>query len=365
MTMHICFLAPANSIHSFRWVKYFVDRGYRITWISLHEKEGESLEGVRYEFLRKTMNPLSVWRLAAKARRMIRDAKPDVLHVHSAVMYGLVGALSGFHPMILTPWGSDILSHQNSLVRKPMIRFMLDRADLITTDADHMMRVMETLGGDKKKMHLVYFGIDTQRFRPLPKDPGLKENLGTVDAPAIFSLRNFIPLYDVESLVRAVPHVLREVPRAKFIIAGSGPQKEMFESLARSLGVSESIRFVGKLENARLPQYLSCMDLYVSTSLSDAGLAASTAEAMACGVPVVITDSGENRKWVQDGENGFVVSVKSPEALAQKIVTLLKDEALRRRFAKLGREAIEKKNNYDIEMDKMGKFYSEMVSARP
>ncbi|GAH34462.1 unnamed protein product, partial [marine sediment metagenome] len=135
----------------------------------------------------------------------------------------------------------------------------------------------------------------------------------------IISFRSLEPIYDVESLIKAIPSVLKEIPSAKFIVAGDGEQRKYLENLGVSLGISGSIRFVGFVENDELPQYLASADVYVSTSLSDAGIAVSTAEAMACGLPVVITDFGDNRKWVENGINGFLVPPKSPEALASKI----------------------------------------------
>ncbi len=105
------------------------------------------------------------------------------------------------------------------------------------------------------------------------------------------------------------------------------------------------------------------MDVYVSTSLSDAGLAASTAEAMACGLPVVITDFGDNRKWIEDGESGFIVPLKDPKALAEKIIYLLKNKDIRREFGMRNRKIIEEKNNYYREMEKMENSYIELTGG--
>jgi glycosyltransferase involved in cell wall biosynthesis len=103
------------------------------------------------------------------------------------------------------------------------------------------------------------------------------------------------------------------------------------------------------------------MDVYVSTSLSDAGIAASTAEAMACGLPVIVTDVADNRDWVEDGDNGFVIPVKSPKLLAEKIIYLLKNENIRKKFGKSGRKIIEERNNYYKEMEKMENIYEKLM----
>lgn len=224
-----------------------------------------------------------------------------------------------------------------------------------------MMEALIKLGVDSKKIVVVYFGTDTQKFNPEKRNEMLKIEFGTYKLPVIISLRNFEPEYDIKSLVKSIPIVLNAVPEAKFEIAGSGSHEAELKELAKSLGVSDSTRFVGWIPNDKLPKHLASADVYVSTSLSDAGLAASTAEAMACELPVVITDFGDNRKWVEDGVNGFIVPLKNPKTLAEKIIYLLENEDVRKEFGKRNRKIIEEKNNYYKEMEKMENIYIELI----
>jgi glycosyltransferase involved in cell wall biosynthesis len=109
------------------------------------------------------------------------------------------------------------------------------------------------------------------------------------------------------------------------------------------------------------PNVLASCDIYVSTSLSDAGISAATAEAMASGLPVVITDFGDNKKWVIDGENGFVIPIKDHRILAEKIVYLLHNKEERIKMGENGRQLIEEKNNYYKEMAKVEQIYSNLI----
>ncbi|HOX22616.1 MAG TPA: glycosyltransferase family 4 protein, partial [Elusimicrobiales bacterium] len=109
--------------------------------------------------------------------------------------------------------------------------------------------------------------------------------------------------------------------------------------------------------NNELPDELRSADVYVSTSLSDAGIASSTAEAMSCGLPVVVSDSGENRLWVNDGANGYVVPVRNPKELADKLILLLQDRDLRIKMGQANRKVIKERDDYYREMDKMDKLY--------
>jgi glycosyltransferase involved in cell wall biosynthesis len=131
--------------------------------------------------------------------------------------------------------------------------------------------------------------------------------------------------------------------------------------LAKSLDVFDATRFVGWIQNDKLPDYLSPSDVYVSTSLSDGGVAVSTLEAMACELPCIVTNVGDNNKWIKNGENGFIVPTKDPKALAGKIIYLLENEDIRMTFGKKNRKIIEEKQDYYKEMLKMENIYIELV----
>jgi glycosyltransferase involved in cell wall biosynthesis len=148
------------------------------------------------------------------------------------------------------------------------------------------------------------------------------------------------------------------------MILGKGSQEKYLIELSQTLGVSENIYFGGMVSNDELSEYLRLADVYVSTSLSDAGIAASTAEAMAVGLPVITTNTGENEKWISDEENGYLIPIKNPQILAEKIIYLLKEENCRTIFAKNNRQRIEERNDYYKEMAKMENIYRELIQGR-
>ncbi|MDP2433134.1 MAG: glycosyltransferase family 4 protein [Pseudomonadota bacterium] len=358
--MKLCFLAGANSIHSHRWIKYFAAVGHEVTWISLAASQFDDLPGVRYHEVIPASGMLGLARAVVQVRKIVAATRADILHVHSVGTYGLVGLLTGFSPMVATPWGSDVIYGKESRLKRPFIACALRQAALVTCDAWHMRDEVMRFGVPAERIHIVNFGIDSQRFSPRGPAPAIREKLRLGEAPVIISLRNFDPVYDLPTLLRAVPLVLAVNPAARFVIVGRGPLEAELKALAEELGVTSQVRFVGFIPNAELPDYLSAMDIYVSTSLSDAGIAASTAEAMACGLPVVVTDSGENARWVGDGDNGFLVPVSQPQALAEKLLRLLADSGLRERMGQAGRMTIQERNDYQVEMAKMDTLYRQL-----
>jgi glycosyltransferase involved in cell wall biosynthesis len=295
---------------------------------------------------------------------LILRIKPDLIHAHYLSHFGLLGSfyskLFNFKPFVLTVWGSDILREINWF-NHSMKKQALSRADVITCDADHMVKVLTNLGAVEGKVKLIYFGTDTQKFKPMPRDMTLETNLNLNGAPTIISLRNFRTIYNIDTLIKSIPLVLEKVPQATFIIAGDGPERKNLYSLARELGVLNSIRFTGFLTNEDLPRYINLADVYVSTSLSDAGLSASTAEAMACGLPVVITEFGDNGLWIINGINGYLVPSSNPAALADKITNLLQNDEKRHQFGKANRMVIDERNNCHKEMAKMDNIYKDLI----
>jgi len=365
--MRMCYLANASLVHTYRWVRYFVEKGHEIHVISFENAqiEGTSVHVLKLPvFVKNATFPLKMASIC-RVKALIKRIKPDILHAHYVTTYGLFGALCNFNPFIITAWGSDILiipeARFTSMTKKPIAKYALRKADLITCDAEHMKLAMKRLGIAPEKITIIYFGVDTRKFSPGEKSEKLRAKLGIHDSPAVISLRNLEPLFDIESLIRALPLVLKEVPESQFVIAGKGSEEKRLRELAKSLGISDNVKFTGFIPNEELPQYLRTVDVCVSTSLSDAGIAASTAEAMACGLPVIITDVADNKKWVENGENGFLVPVKDPKSLAERIIYLLQNDDIRRKFGKINRKIIEEKNNYYKEMEKMEDIYKELA----
>ena len=366
MNRHICYLGNAAAIHIQRWVNYFAEHGWKVDLITWHSpaKDFRIHPDVSVHCILFPPHYIARYGALLEITWLIRKIHPDIIHAYNiatfGILAGLYGRLSGFKPIVLTALGSDILIDAKRF-KKRLIKYALKKADCITCDAEHMIEELISLGAEPKNIKLVYFGTDVQKFNPAQKSEKIREKMSSTDSPTVISLRNLEPLYDVGTLIKAIPIIRKEVPEAKFVIAGKGSQEAELKQLAKALDASDSVRFVGRIPNDKLPKYLASADIYVSTSLSDAGLAASTAEAMACGLPVVITDFGDNRKWVEDGVSGFIVPLKDPKSLAEKIIYLLKNEDISMRFGMRNRKIIEERNNYYKEMEKMGNIYIELA----
>lgn len=359
-SMKICYIGGANSIHLQRWIKWIANAGHDVHLITEYPIEIDNIKihSLKYKKNGGFINFISK---IIQTKKLVKKINPHILHAHYVFGYGTFAAFTNFHPFVLTAWGSDILVDTSSMFGKYAVKYSLKKADLITCDAQHLKQSMIKLGIEDQKIKIIYFGTDTIKFSPQKKNKSIREKLGLNDSPIVISLRSLKPIYNLESLITAIPLVLKQIPEAKFIIAGEGPEEKMLKEMATSLKIIDSIRFLGSIPNDQLPYYLTASDVYVSTSLSDAGLAASTAEAMACELPVISTDFGANAEWVKDGKNGFLIPMKNPTLLAEKIIVLLNDKDLRKKFGKNGRQIIKERLDYNTEMSKMEKMYEELI----
>lgn len=369
--MKICYLSSLRP-HTEKMADYFVQKGHDVSFIMF---DNPSPPGVFEDFTiynfdtsksspaRRVLSRSLLYR-AHVTRKVLKEIRPDILHAHYASSYGIIGMLSGVHPLVISTWGSDILIETKKFGLKPyLIKKALHIADNVHCSGNNTYEKMIEMGIEPQKIVFALFGIDTKKFQPRTDRETDCSVFQRGNEKIVISTRMLHHVYDVLTLAHAIPSVVREYPAVKFIFAGSGPLQQEIVQIAQKNGVLDTITFLGLIPNISLSRCLPLADIYVSTSLSDAGLAVSTAEAMACGLPVVITDFWYNREWVKDYENGFVVPVQSPDILAEKILLLLQDDALRERCGKQNRDMILKKFNYSTEMARIEKIYGNILNA--
>lgn len=361
--MRICFFASADSIHTYRWITYFAKKGHKVSLISLRPPTFY-YRGINVYILKRVKSaPTTISHLINllpflyQLWRLKRYIKPDVFHALRS-SDGLLAAIVGFKPLIFTICDPGIFStpYQHQLSKLDIItnKYAIKKSNLLVCDGENTKEAMIKLGAKTEKIKMIRFGVDIDKFKP--------QRVWTRNSKIIISTKPLRYECDVETLIRAIPNILKEVPKVQLRIVGDGDQKENLISLAKSLKVSKVIKFTGNISSDEIPLYLNSSAVFVGTSLVDTGLAASTAEAMACGVPMVVSDSGDNKLWIKDGVNGFIFPVKDSDALAEKVIYLLKNPDFRAKACKINREIIEETNNYHKEMKKMEKIYLKIIN---
>jgi glycosyltransferase involved in cell wall biosynthesis len=274
--------------------------------------------------------------------------KCSIIHAHWAIPIGLIGAVTGLlvhKPLIVTTHGSDQrMAAERSMFFRRIFLFVCSRAKHVHCVSNSMKEEIKGWGIDERKISVFPMAVDESFLQA-----GKNRKFERKEEPLIvFSNRNLYSLYNVSLFVRAIPHVIEKDSRWRFLIAGEGPEREDLENQAKNLGISPYISFLGKIPHDEMACLLGSADIYVSTSKSD-GTSVSILEAMASGAFPIVTNIDSNKKWIIDGENGFLVPLDNEAFLAEKIIEAsrnidLRKEATRKNIEIIEELAEEKKN---------------------
>ncbi len=356
--MKICYIADGQSVHTERLVNHFARQGHTIHLISSRFSSNYEASIHIHPLSRifpRTWSPFKfingLWWLY-EAKKLVKKINPDILDAHFINISGYLGYASGFHPFIMSTWGSDILIEpENSILARWAAKRVLKRADFVTCTSEFLYNTLKEFT-PLNKVKIVPFGVDCERFKPMPKNEAKSgKTIGIIKA--------LQPIYGIEYLIQAVPFIVKEFKDLKVLIVGGGNQ-EPYNKLARETDVENFIQFAGKVQNKDVPEYLAQMDVFVMPSLSESfGVAALEAQAME--VPVVASRVGGIPEVVRDGLTGLLVESKNPKAIADAVIKLLSNDSLRQQMGKHGREHVKKNYNWGPNMEEREKVYRELI----
>ena len=315
--MKILFLSDAGSFHTKRWVDYFVDKGYESYLFSLERSQGTKAEEI-YLSPRTKISFLKYLSALPELKNLIKKMSPDLVNAHFIPNYGFIGALSKSKPLVVSTWGSDVLvSPEKSIFHKSRAKYVLSKADLITCDGTNLIQELIQLGVNKKRIIFAPMGVEQKLLRTREGSIENKEEI------ILLSLRSLEPVYDLKTLIRAIPLILEKInKKIKFWITGEGSEKKKLIQLCANLDIGKSVELKGRISREELEDALHKADIYTSTSLSDS-TSVSLLEAMASGLVPIVSDIPGNREWIEEGVNGFIFPAGDSQALAQRIIWVI------------------------------------------
>jgi hypothetical protein len=328
--LRIAVLGDFDGPHTRRWLRVFVERGHDVHAIAYYQPRNE-LPSVKLHVLRGTPAAASgqvqggtvSCYMRAGLKRTLREIEPDVFHAHYAVEHGFYGAFAGFHPYVVSCWGSDIHVESHKPAGRLIARYALGRADLVTAN-----------------------------------DPAMARRVVELGVP-----RALEPLYNVDVIIRAFAQLHSRLPTAQLLIAHDGSERPRLEAMAQALGLADAVHFLGRLTAEELRDRLAASQVYVSVPSFDS-LALSTMEAMAGGAFPVVSDLPSQEGWIEHGVNGLRVPAGNVEALAEALYQALTDAELRRRARALNRDKVEAEGQLEQNMLVMERYYYRLA-GRP
>ncbi|CAB5036994.1 MAG: glycosyltransferase [Actinobacteria bacterium] len=239
--------------------------------------------------------------------------------------------------------------HEVWWARMPLFSALLRR---IGAQADQMTYLGEFTRGavvnallreDHSKLVHLPPGVDLTRFIPAAKSLELQKKWGVEGAPVIVSIGRLVPRKGSDQLIKAMPEVLKQFPKCKLLLVGTGNYKKRLEKLVRNLKVQDSVIFTGRVAHELLPAYYRLGDIFAAPcrsrygGLEVEGLGIVYLEASACGVPVIAGKSGGAPDAVLDGKTGILVNGRDHLEVSAALIKLLADEKLRSQMGTAGR----------------------------
>ncbi len=315
---------------------------YRFVFACLDELGtlGEQLrdDGFTVEVLGR--RPGLDWRCARQIRAFLWRERADLVHAHqyTPFFYAAVARMPGRRsPVLMTEHGRHFPDYPRP---KRMLanRFLLARRDrVVGVGCAVRDALIANEGMPARRIGVIYNGIDLAPFADASHHRGaVRRELGLgPDDLAIFQVGRLDPLKDHATAVRTIGRLVNRHPGARLLLVGEGPEEAAIRELVRQRDLTADVRFLGlRTDVARL---LSAADLCLLTSVSE-GIPLVLIEAMAAGLPVVSTNVGGVPEVVEDGRTGLLAPSADDAALADKVLRLASDPALRESMGRAGRE---------------------------
>ena len=279
--------------------------------------------------------------LAVAIHGVAREHDLDLMHVHYAIPHATSAWVArqmlkeeGHDlPIVTTLHGTDITLVGIHPSFQPITRFAIGHSHGLTAVSGYLAdQTTADFGVARERIEVIPNFINPKRYYP-DREPCHRATLAPAGEKIVMHVSNFRAVKRIPDVVMAFARI-RDSVDARLVLVGDGPERPRAREIAERLGVADHVVFLGK--HAAVEELLSCADLFLLPSESESfGLAAL--EAMACGVPVVTSDTGGLPEVVVDGEVGYLLPVGDFEGMAEAGTRILADDAVHRRFSEAAR----------------------------
>jgi len=380
--LRLAICGDGRSPHTQRWANAFAQRGHGVTVVWRRDQfAGADLSpydaSIRHEAVGGDFDPRRPWQQFVawrKARNLARELRPDIVHGLYLQQHGWTAHDFGVQPLVLSALGSDVMGMEDALPDglrahavgryiRARTRAALRAAEVVLCDSTDVASRVESLVPGVKT-DLVRFGVD-----PPAADGGdWRERLAIArNAFVVLSTRLFKSNYNIDVIIEAMPHVLRDVPEAVLVLKEYEPfsdpsYRERCLALIDRLGIGSAVRLVGELPPAELRELYAASDVYVSVPSTD-GTAVSIFEAMASRIPIVASRAkGIDPAVLNDGYSARLVEPGSSDDLSRVLVALARDDEARGALVEQAYVVYEMLGSASSQFDRAERIYRDLLA---
>lgn len=395
--MNVCFVTPEYfpiSGGTGAYVYYLSHRlqklGHEVHVVARDEQNSEkTINGIQVHYIKGGRNALvrfwSFSRSASKKLKELNAEKPfDIIHanlplvpsfaipdnVAKAIVCAVHSTWKGEalvtkqdNPKELNPNEKSMLRF-NFMLRKYEKKLMKRSNALIAVSKYTVDELTDLYGIDKNKIHVIYNGVDIERFKPRPNRDELRKEFGLKKEKVVLFVGRLYHRKGLETLLESVPPVLKEFNNVKFVISGTGfkQKEESLKNLAKQLGIEDHVKFLGYVPDDKLPLLYSASDIFVLPAIYE-NFPFAILEAQSTALPVISTKVGGIPEFLVDTENGFLIDPGDTKQLTQKVLTLLQSPELAKQMGDHGRKLIEEKLDWRIITGQVIDLYHQLLKT--
>jgi glycosyltransferase involved in cell wall biosynthesis len=296
--------------------------------------------------LRRAIHPIYDRRALQALRCMIRQYEPDVVHTHSA-KGGFLGRRAAWQeavPAIIhTVHGAPFHLYQSTAARQLFRyceRLAANWCDRLISVADAMTDLMVDAAVAPRDMFTtIYSGMDVEPLLAADAQrQAIRDRFSFEDKHIVIGkIARLFHLKGHDDLISAAAEVAKTNPQARFLLVGDGILRQRLQSRINELGLTEHFVFTGLVPPSEIPGLIGAMDVLVHTSFRE-GLARALPQALIAGRPVISYDVDGAREVVIDDQTGFLIPPGDIRLLAERIGSLVMDDAARQRMGAAGRK---------------------------
>lgn len=359
--MNIMIIGPANSIHTQRWINSFTDKGHKISLISLseHKAKPNTINGKVNVYYIKSRFKLGYYLGANRVKKIYRSIKPDIVHAYYASGYGTLARLSRIPKYLLAIWGSDVYEYPfRNRFNMSIILKNLKKPVCLTCTSENLKNQVLKLT-EAEHIIVIPFGVDTKMFdNQTPKSQSKSIKIGLVKSlENIYGINYFIEAIRIlkDLLVKANENI-----DVKAEIFGDGSERDRLRRLIVEYDLSNEVKLMGSVAHNRVPSILSTFDIFCLTS-NEESFGVALVEAMAIGLPTVVTDTPGFTEIISKQNVGIVVKRKEPSKIAEALLKLVLNKEMRQKMGEEARKLVNEKYNWDKNVNKMIDVYNSYV----
>jgi len=345
-------------------------KGHEIHFITYSEpvRLGELRKNIFYHEVRTSDYPLFKFTpyeqvLTSKLVDVVKFEKLDILHVHYAIPHASAAYMAqqilkdqGIEiPFVTTLHGTDITLVGKDPSFEPVINFSINKSNRVTAVSENLKKETFELFDIKNNIEVIPNFICLKEYK-LDNNEYYKKRYSPNNEKIICHVSNFRKVKRIEDVIIAFEGISKEID-AKLLLVGDGPERARLEQISRNSKSSKNIFFLGSLKSTK--EVLNISDLFMLPS-SKESFGLSALEAMACGVPVIASESGGIPEVVLHGKSGLLNSVRDTYQMTKNALKLLSNESLLKSFKS---NAYNQAMKFDIELilPKYEKLYEQCI----